>query len=199
MSLEDDLKYEVNDFTKTLYPDVLKLIQEKYQVCDIIAPNFYAHRIDQLIERLAKYQNFVFESNQRLIVIYQEIDYYPSLTSNGNMLFNLFRLLADFNVPCEKIVIITSHYGVEKEISTLARSMCNADSPLVICTGLWGGEYAPSDVLDFYAESPIADVPITSLYQCLNYRKRGHRLLTLCWLKELGLVDQGILSYHFKS
>lgn len=171
---------------------VLNLIQEKYEIVDVIDLVKYSSEAELLAECLSKYYNVSFGPTQRLVVLHHDTDYYASGSTVGNLIYNFLRLCSNFMISTEKIIFLTNHYGIKHEISETATQHCNIVPPQVIYTSQW---FDFPDIKEL--NIPESDIIPSRLYCCLNQKQRRHRVLTLCMLKEFGLLDQGVVSYHF--
>jgi hypothetical protein len=177
--------------------EVINIVREKYNVIDIVDLVKYSLYPEQLAEKLAKYFSYTFTANDRIVILHHDTDYYPSTASVGNTVYNFFRLCANFDISIENIIFFTNHYGIEKEITFLANTICNSDSISIVYTSLW---------YDFPSDEDIDQISVNSnsaefewLYSCLNGQQREHRIFTLCMLAQYELLDSGIVSYHFKN
>lgn len=173
-------------------PEVVDIICNKYHVLEFVI--IVEHDIDpeSLASTLEKYISYNFDCQERLVVCHFDTDYYPSLTCVGNSIYNFFRLCANFNIPLDRVIFLTNHVGIEKEINTVSQNICNFTDVKVVYTHQWL-DYP--DVDQTSNNDPEAE--LTHLYSCLNGQQRMHRMLTLCMLKEHDLLDKGIISYNF--
>lgn len=173
-------------------PAVIDLIKEKYRIVEIIDLINYDTNLKDMDSVLSKYANVEFENDQRLIILHHETDYYQSLNSVGNTIYNFLSLCSEYLIPLEKIIFLTNHYGLREEISHWSKQICNDVLTNVIETAQW---------FDFPDDAQVLETTYSYhtdyLFCCLNNKKRKNRLLTLCMLKEQGLIGQGMLSYHF--
>lgn len=174
---------------------VIDIIQSKYQIVNVIELLVYDYQLNELAQKLHQYQNHTFDINDRILVLHHDTDYYPSLPSVGNTMFNFFKLASNFSLPLEKIIFVTNHYGIDVEIEKLSKSICNSPAPEVIQTSQW---------YDFPDQDSLRNqlTPTDSfshVYSCLNGRQRQHRVFMLCKLQELGILQQGIVSYNFNT
>jgi hypothetical protein len=171
-------------------PKVLELIKSKYELVDIINLVFYDLDLEKLDRVFLQYSNYQFRSNQRLLIVHQDTDYY--VNSQGNTMYNVIKLLSKYNIAPEFVILLTNNYGVGKEIEYYARSLCNSNSPRVVYTSLW---YDFPDTADQC--NTIPDNTINYLYCCLNGVERSHRVAQLCYLQKYNLIEKGMISYHF--
>jgi hypothetical protein len=174
--------------------EILDLIKQKYQIVNIIDLFDYDLDIESMADVLALYFNAEFTHSERLVVLHHDVDFYPSGNAVGNTIYNFLRLCSNYMISLDHIIVLTNHYGIESEIKSAASQICNDDSINVIYTSQW---------YDFPSAPQNNDLPdnidITNLYCCLNGLKRQHRVMTLCMLKEYNLLNNGIVSYHFKD
>jgi hypothetical protein len=175
-----------------IHKSVLDLIKQHYHVVDMIDLWDYDSEPSKLQEILGKYSNKHFDHTQRLIVLYHETDYFPKFGIIGNNMYNFLKICAALSIPMEKVMILTNHYGIENLIKNAVRDICNEDSIQVICTSLW---YDCPETVEQSATMPPEN--LTHLFCCLNGCSRSHRIMTLCMLNEYGLLDRGLISYHF--
>lgn len=170
---------------------VLDIITKKYRILETIDLVFYDYRMPELYELLSRYENYTFKTNERILILHHDIDYYVSLDVCGFTIHNLITILNQLNIPNEFLIMLTNHYGIEKEIQTQFNALSNSQAFKVIYTSQW---------YDF-PENIIIEEPkhsqLEKLYCCLNGIQRQHRMAMLCNLTEKSLLDQGIVSYHF--
>jgi hypothetical protein len=180
---------------QTFSSDVIDIIENRYHIVEMFDILYFYNRLPDLVNLFHKYKDACFADNERLVILHHDTDYYASQTSTGNSIYNLFTLIADFNIPCEKIIFLTNHHGIENEIIEAAKNICFSESPLVICTNQWFDYPSLDDLAYDIIDYPNKD--ILQLYHCMNKKCRSHRVFLLCCLAEAGLLDQGVVSYHF--
>lgn len=181
---------------KSTFPlPFIDIIKEQYHIVDIIDLADHDLELDSLVKTIKMFESATLMSNQCLVVLHQDTDYYVNLNSVGNTVYNFFKLCAYFSLPLEKVIFVTNHFGAENEIEKLARELCNSNPPKIIYTAQWWDYPLPNDIPD----SMPASQHIDYLYCCLNGVGRQHRLFTLCTLKDNELLEYGMLSYHFNN
>jgi hypothetical protein len=180
----------------TIKKSVIDLIQEKYQIVDVIDLVDYSPDAESLAQVMEKFYDKEFGPTERLVILHHDTDYYPSPTTVGNTVFNLFRLCANYLISLDHIIFLTNHYGIKDEIFSICKSICNTQSmPNVIYTSQWYDFPNASDMV--VTNSKFTDPQ--HLFCCLNNKRRQHRVLTLCMLQDHDLLDHGLVSYHFKK
>jgi hypothetical protein len=183
------IKQEVLDIS--IKQEVLDIVKDRYKVLEIIDSIRYNDQLEKVDQLLSKYINHTFSSDERILILHHDTDYYISVESTGFTLYNLCMLLKKNQIPHEFLIMFTNHYGIEKEVAHLSEQVCNSSPFKVVCTSQW---YDYSDQQISNNSVPV----IENLFCCLNGVNREHRLLTLCYLKEHDLLSQGTISYHFK-
>jgi hypothetical protein len=178
------------------FREILNVIEEKYQIIELINLYYADDHLDELKSTIKKYENRVFQPNERIIIIHGETDYYANTTSYGNAVYNLIKILNYYNIPQEFILFLTSFYGIKKEINDLCLQMFGSSNINVIYTSLLYDFPLPVEYAD---TSPVTIGNINTLYCCVNNVGRIHRLITLCYLDRYNLLDKGMISYNFKD
>jgi hypothetical protein len=178
-----------------LHNDVVEIICNKYSVLVFVNLVDYDLDPESLASLLEKYHSHSFSSNEKIVVLHHDTDYYVSTNAVGNTVYNFFRLCANFDISLDNIIFLTNHYGIDEEIKKVSMNICNSSNVSVIYTSLWYDFPTVAETLDksFLFEPE----KICKLYSCLNGQQRMHRMLTLCMLEHADLLDQGIISYHF--
>lgn len=180
---------------KTFKSEAFDIVRQQYTVLEFIDLIDYDLDPEQLAAKLAEYASYEFDSDDRLVILHHDNDYYTSVDAVGNLVYNFFRLCANFDIALDNILILTNHYGIDTEIKTVAAHICNSSAVSVVYTAHWF-DFPSFDDLDQALQLKSDQAP-THLYTCLNGQERMHRLLTLCMLAEADLLEQGIISYHF--
>lgn len=184
----------------TLFPPiniksaVIDILCEKYEVVDFI--DMFDHDIypESMAAVLKKYQVHMLRPYQRIVVLHHDTDFYHSFDTPGNNIYNFFSICAEYQVPLPNVIFLTNHYGIETEIKKCSMDLCGFGDVKVVYTSQW---FDFPDATD-YPESPNFEFDLTHTYTCLNGQQRAHRVLTLSMLSENGLLEDGIISYHFQ-
>lgn len=176
-----------------IHQSVIDLVSTRYDIVDILNLEQYDADPEALAKYLLNYANMNWSSKQRLVVLHHETDYYPTLDSIGNIMYNLLRLCANFSIPTDHIILFTNHYDITDLIAESSLEILNEKGPLVIETSLW------YDLPEYDIPRLLEDTKHTKLYVCLNGQERLHRIFLLCALTDAGLIDQGMVSYHFEN
>lgn len=138
---------------------------------------------------LIPFKNFSFQPHQRLLILDHDIDYYPSVSSVGNNLYNLFKLISELDISTDHITILTGTYNLEEDVRLLC-DMFNLSYPKVFEFSQW---YTfPSKI----TEPNCNNTTNKKLYICLNYQPRTHRKILISLLIKKNLLEHGIVSWH---
>lgn len=176
-----------------LKKSVMDIVESRYHVVNIIDLFMYDYQLEELAHVLHQYQNYEFDANDRILVLQHDTDYYADVAGVGNTMYNFFRLSSNFNLPMEKIIFITNHYGIDAEIQHLSSTVCNCDPPVVIHTSLWY-DFPDQDTMNNQLNPTDS---FSHVYCCLNGQQRQHRVFALCKLQKMKILQQGIVSYNF--
>ena len=175
-------------------PEVLELISHKYSIRHVV--DFLDIDLDIPLFRQVMHDVAVteYQDNDRTVVLLHDTDYCEPQGTHGYSLYNFFKLCAQFEVPLERIILVTNHHGITAEITRLSTVICNSAPPLVIETVLW---------YDFPQAHQLEPLPAMGeslpqrLYVCPNNKHRRHRMFVLTCLADQALLEQGAVSYHF--
>lgn len=140
-----------------------------------------------------RYKNFVFKNNQRILVLDHDTDYYPDVSTIGNNLYNLIRVMSWLDISTDHVVLLTAHYGLEQDVVSLCDQF-NMTPPKVIEFSQW---YAYPNIHEHVM--PITDKKFSHLFITLNNQPRSHRMCLLAMLHQKKLADKGIISWHATS
>ena len=177
---------------KELNSQVLDIVQEKYNIVDIIELSDFNEDLCAFSDYFQQYQSYTFEQNQRLVVYYQELDYFTDDNSCGFTLYNFLKTCAYFDISTDHIILFTNYYKVEKTVKQISEKLCNNSGPIVIYCNHWW------DRIDDVPQSQIVFCP-DKLFVCLNGYKKQFRVFTLCALMHARLLDNGLVSYFFRK
>lgn len=173
-----------------IHPEVIDLVESKYHILETINLYDYDSNPDSLFALFKKYQDYTFNPNERILILHHDTDYYIQNTP-GFTLYNLILILSHLFIPGEFLIMLTNHYGIETEVNLQYKLLSGLTPLKVIYTSLWYDfpfNYPPAQ--------PKSQNPET-LFCCLNGIQRHHRMILLCFLKEKGLLNKGMISYNF--
>ena len=135
-----------------------------------------------------RFKNYAFAPNERLLILDHDTDYYPSMCSVGNNMYNFFKIISALDISTNHIVIVTANYGLQKDITYLS-DMYDVTPPRTIEFALW---YTFPTIVDY----TIPQIDKKYLYTCLNGVPRVHRKILLALLEKHNLIDQGLISWN---
>ena len=172
-----------------LASEVLDLIEKKFQLVDIINLVFYDLKLSALENKIKTYKDFSFAVNQKIIILHHDTDYY--IEQQGNTTYNVVKLLVQYQISLDHVIVVTNHYGLEKEIKSVLDFFGQNKQPGVLYTSLWY-DYPNVEDLGMPMQGQC-----NKLFACLNGQERSHRVATLCFLEHFDLKAHGLISYHF--
>lgn len=169
-------------------------INKKYKVLSTYDLNFYDGQMELLYVDLEKFKNYEFLNNERLVFYHFETNFY--LNGVSLQLYNLQLILNYFNIPRCFCLMLTAHYGVDKEIHQLENQLSTDSTRMKVVTSSYFyilSNPSPSKNPENNFEQ------IEYPYICLNGTERNHRLMFLCLLSDAKILDKGLISYHFSK
>lgn len=170
------------------------------EICKLVDPVAFINlpeydlNLPKLYNFLQQFQGRTFKPRERLIICHHETDYYPSLESCGNTLYNLITMLAYFDISAEHTVIIANDATscLQTQVNTLC-DMYNIGPIKVINFLLWYDYIDTSDCVYQNIHNK------KYLYSFVPGLPRTHRLNLLCLLAEKKLLNCGMVQFEPNS
>lgn len=174
------------------WPEISNHLYSKYNVLGIFDLCAYDADMSALYADLLKFQSRAFASNEKIVFYHFETDFY--LNGTGFTVYNLQVILNALDISQSACIMLTLSYGIEEEIHSTGRCICNDSYPMQVV--------ANSYVTLVSTSTPSLGVQnnfdqIEYPFSCLNGRERTHRVMLLCLLEELNLLDKGIVTWNF--
>lgn len=193
MTMTKQVPYDV------LWSSFKKKIETKYSIIDHFELRS-CDELDDMFTMLNRCYKPCYEPQEKIVVAHFDTDFYIH-GRVGVKLYNFLEIVRQLDIPLSTIVFLTNHVGMEQEIRNhVAKTYHNHDFDndfinVVVCNynTLQCPETVPQVEIDRGAEFEL----IEKHYICLNGKKRTHRVFFLSLLKEMNLLDSGILSWHF--
>jgi hypothetical protein len=174
------------------WPDLTDCLNQKYQILGTFDLAHYDANMPGLYADLSGYRSREFLPNERIVFYFFEPDFY--LNNTGFTVYNLQVILNALDISQSACIMLTLSYGVEKEIHQLGQDICNDHYPMKVVTNSYVQLVAnPTPRLDIKNNFDQINMP----FLCLNGIERNHRVMFLCLLEELGVLDQGIVTWNF--
>ena len=111
----------------------LAVLEEKYNIIDIIMLKHFDQDFDSLRAHLLTLKKESFGPRDRIIVVQFDTDYYIQ-NQHGINLINLFKVWAAVDIPLSVMLFYTCTFGIGKEIESLCQHSNINDRPTVIET-----------------------------------------------------------------
>jgi hypothetical protein len=117
----------------TVDREFLSVLEEKYNVLDVIMLKHYDQDFERLREHLLSLRKQVFDPRDRIIVVQFDTDYYIH-NQYGINLINLFTTWQAVDIPLSVMLFYTCTFGISQEINQLCQHSHANDRPTVIET-----------------------------------------------------------------
>ena len=172
---------------------MIKIIKQ-YNLCN------YDHNMIELYVELKKFidseynGNIVFELDERLVFIHQDLDFYISNNFPGFTLYNLQLILKKLNIPNFFCAVVSSLPNYSKYTELARQALVNEHHAIRGITSYW------MHILLTYT-IPVNDnnLNINSIkfpFITFNRASRFHRTFFMSKLFEKNLQTKGLISYH---
>jgi len=158
---------------------VHKLLNQKYNVIDVISFLEFDSNFDKLRSRLLELKKDVFDINDRIIIEHLDTDFYFEHCRVGVNLLNFFNVAKDVDIPNFVFLFYTNHFGIEKEINAICKDV--HDRPSIIESFVSDLHYNNNGYKD-------VDLSVDSIsHQCLCMMnvKRSHRSVMFNSIKNI--------------
>jgi len=158
---------------KTVSDNYLKKIKHKYNVVEHINMCDIDQNFHVVTDMLTTYSNTTFDINDRFLFEHFDTDFYQTnFTEIGLNLYNLIEAFLKTNTPLYTLLLITNHFGIDKEIKKLLLKHNSNDFPTVIETFINKLSYP----VDFDKFKSLSNDNITKHAICMMLgTQRSHR------------------------
>jgi hypothetical protein len=156
-------------------------------MCDILSND---QTWQNLYSCFFPFKSFEFKPNQRFLILHHDTDYYPSMGSCGNTIYNIIKIIAELDISTDHIIILTASLeNLQHEVEY--QCQINNLSPIkTIDFSLWY-TWPPN------LEKQVVELPEKKyLFSCLNGVPRTHRKTLLALLHQSDLINDGMISWH---
>jgi len=171
-------------------PEFLSAIKQQYHVIDLFELAGYDKDFDRLEKHLLSIKKHQYYTNDRIIVVHFDTDYYIH-NHYGINLLNFFNVWKSVGIPLYILLFYTNHIGIKCEIDKICQNYHFADQPTVIETFINPTNYSD----DTYNTEP--DINSNQIeYHGLSMMgaPRSHRYALYNHLKHLN--NQLVLTVH---
>jgi|LakMenEpi03Aug12_release.lakeMendotaPanAssembly.Ray.scaffolds.fasta_scaffold51989_2 hypothetical protein len=180
------------------WASVSQCLRSKYHIVAEIDFLEIDYDPQQLFEVLSSLYRPSFGPKEKIIVYHYDFDFYGPV-KYGLMIYNFLQAVRSLDISPSVFVLLTSHYGLGKEIQDYWLSHCDqfdyANDGMTVFESNYQQLQAPESV----RPTDLDIEKISHAYICLCGQRRVHRLLFLCALADRGILDQGICSWHFNT
>jgi len=156
-------------------------------VCDVLE---HDASWKSLYQCFVPFRSYVFAPNQRFLILHHDTDYYPSVSSCGNSIYNIIKIIAELDISTDHIIILSASLGTLKTEVEYQCKINNLSGIQTIDFSLWYTWPVDADA------KVIEQLDKTYLFSCLNGVARTHRKTLLALLYQQDLIDHGIVSWN---
>lgn len=162
-------------------PEFLTILKQQYNILDIVCMNNYDYKFEKLKDRLESIKQSEFGSNDRIIIMQFDSDYYI-YNQYGINLFNLFTVWKEVDLPLYLMLFYTNTHGIKNEIEFICQNYHSADQPTVIETFINPANYSDNTYIN---EPDLCVEQIEYHGMSLLGAHRSHRFAVYNHLKHL--------------
>ena len=177
-----------------LWDEIQETLDKKFKVLCYINLSIADLSPAVLDQMLKGFHNYVFKSNEKIIIAHADTQYYLPSCKFSITLYNLHKTLSTYNIPLESILMFTNHYGIEEELKLLA-NIFNCANPITAFVSF----YDTVGTVNKVNPISINHNTIDHLFCCINGIQRSHRILLLSMLKHHDLFSLGIITSNFEN
>jgi hypothetical protein len=137
-----------------------------------------------------------YAANEKIVIYHYDLDYYHD-SPYGVVMYNFLQAVRSLDISPSVFVVLTSHYGLSKEIEHYWRKHCpwhNYDQDHMT---VFESSYQQMQASQNPHNTNLDIDSISYSFMCLCGQRRAHRLLYLCQLLEQDIIQHGICSWHF--
>ena len=167
-------------------------LDQKYTILGTFDLCAYDANMSALYAELSQFLSRTFTPDEKIVFCHFETDFY--LNNTGFTVYNLQVILNLLDISQSACIMLTLSYGVENEVHTAGRVICNDHYPMqVVANSYVTLVSTPDPALGVQNNFDQIEFP----FLCLNGRERTHRIMVLCLMESLGILDKGIVTWNF--
>lgn len=172
------------------WPVISEYLETKYNIVGQLDLMEYGYSVVTMYNQLKSFYKDAYKHNDRILIYHYDTDFYIDRT--GTTLYNLLTCLSDLNIPLEFCILLTNHYGISQEIENSPVLNTSTSKSLTIFESNYTILQSTPQAVETDIDADLIRYP----YICLQGSRRYHRLLFSCGLKDRGLLDKGLVSWH---
>jgi hypothetical protein len=177
-----------------LWSAIDKELHKKYKILSTISFPTLDHDPKKMFHMLAAARKDVFQSNEKILVLHYDTDYY--VRGVGFTLQNFLRCLKFLDISPSAVLFFTNHHGIQKEIKNFyLEQYVNFDTHNDRMM-IFENNYVNIQSTPHPLQTSIDIDKIHLAFSCLLGRKRTHRVVLLSQLQKLNIVDKGMCSWN---
>jgi hypothetical protein len=171
----------------------LSMLDKKYNLLLKIDARQFDNNWQLLSDKLDSIKKESFLPNDRILIAHMDTDYYDELLPCGLIIINLVRMFKNKDIPLYLLLLVTNHYGINKEFDLLLVDHHKKDRPTIIETLL-------SQLLlsnNFVLEDDCRIDQIEKAAMSMIGRQRSHRVALCNFIADSNLLNQVALQTNF--
>lgn len=177
------------------WADVQIYLKSKYNILGTVDLLSVDNDPDAMYTAFKSLLKEVYQPDDRILIYHYDTDFYHENCGVGFTIYNTLRCITSLNIPISFCLFLTNHYGLKKEIEIFMQVYCPTDGPIQI----FESNYQQLQTTPVADPTSLDSTLIESHYNCMLGKKRVHRVMLLCALKDKNILRHGVLSWHFNN
>jgi hypothetical protein len=144
----------------------------------------YDHNLAGLRQQLADLKKPIFASNEKIVVLHVDVEYFYHGHMLGFTTHNLFAVWRELDIPYSAMLLLHNHAGLERGIESFIVN--DRDRPTTV--NVLVNKYSVTHVAQWIKTLPSKN--LTHVAACLLGLPRSHRVVLMQYLTYHGLLDR---------
>lgn len=175
---------------------VAKHLRSKYRVVaeiDFLDIDYDALKLYRVLSSLKKSS---YDADEKILIYHYDLEFYGNL-KYGVMIYNFLQCVRSLDISPSVFVVLTSHYGLGREIQQYWITHCDQFDSVNDAMTVFESNYQQLQSPEYPQVTDLDIDKISHAFICLCGQRRVHRMMFLCGLANLDLVNKGLCSWHF--
>lgn len=179
---------------RQLHSKFTEAIAQRFNVLATIDLFEYDQSPKRLHSTLSKLKKDTYSTEDRIVFLHFDTEYYPDIDAPGFLITNLHMILASLDIPFSFILLITNHTNIRSQLLHLKDKFASQEP-----------SHLPFVVTNFQQllvddGSHIKNIDLNAnivkySYSCLNGVGRTHRKFLVSMLKSYSILKFGLVSF----
>ena len=175
------------------------LIYRKFNIITEVEIVRYDHDFTLIQDIVTKHKQNIFADKDKFLIIHDDTDYYLPNCPYGTSMFNLIKIFTELDIPYSKILLLTNHVGIKKELEYLIPpTELHHNFPTIIDNSIM---FHVNNSLSV-SESNVSDLDVQEITHhaiCMMGCKRIHRNILFNFFKQRHLFKKIATSYNSRE